>query len=88
MAKNCDFGPKYIAIIQERGLFSMKKLVSLLLVLALTLGQILFLLVYIWVDSAGVRPFSFNAIRFAVSLAGGILVSMLTLGLLAPDPRR
>lgn len=58
------------------------------LVLALTLGQILFLLVYIWVDSAGMRPFSFNAIRFAVSLAGGILVSMLTLGLLAPDPRR
>ena len=57
-------------------------------VLAIFIAQVLFLLVYIWVDSAGMRPFSFNAIRFAVSLAAGMLVSVLTLRLLAPDPRQ
>lgn len=57
-------------------------------ILALFIAHTIFLLVYIWVDAAGMRPFSFNVIRFAVSLASGMLVSMLTLGQLAPDPRR
>ena len=57
-------------------------------VLAMLLAYTLFLAVYVWVDSAGVRPLLFNLIRFAVSLASSLLVSMLTLGLLAPDPRR
>lgn len=56
--------------------------------LALLIAHSLFLIIYIWVDSAGMRPFSFNAIRFAVSLAAGMLLSLLTLALLAPDPRR
>ena len=45
-------------------------------------------MVYLWVDAAGMRPLSFNLIRFAVSLAAGIPVSLLTLGLMAPDPRK
>lgn len=57
-------------------------------VLALFLAQSLFLLIYIWIDSAGMRPLSFNALRFAVSLVTGMLVSLMCLGLMAPDPRR
>ena len=56
--------------------------------LALLIAHALFLAIYVWVDAAGMRPFSFNAIRFTVSLVAGLLVSLLTLGLLAPDPRR
>jgi len=56
--------------------------------LALLLAYSLFLMVYVWIDSAGVRPLLFNAIRFTVSLGASLLVSLLTLGLLAPDPRR
>ena len=56
--------------------------------LALLLVQSIFLLIYIWIDSAGMRTLTFNAIRFAVSLVSGMLVSLFTLGLLAPDPRR
>ncbi len=56
--------------------------------LAMLLAYSLFLVIYVWVDSAGVRPLLFNLIRFAVSLASSLLVSMLTLNLLAPDPRR
>lgn len=57
-------------------------------VLALLLSYALFLAVYVWIDSAGVRPLLFNLIRFTVSLGASLLVSLLTLGLLAPDPRR
>ena len=57
-------------------------------VLALLIAHSLFLIVYLWVDAAGMRPLSFNLIRFAVSLAAGIPVSLLTLGLMAPDPRK
>lgn len=57
-------------------------------VLAVLLAQALFLLVYIWVDGAGMRSVSFNALRFAVSLVAGLLISLLTLSLLAPDTRR
>lgn len=56
--------------------------------LALLLAQSLFLLIYIWVDGAGMRPFTFNAIRFGVSLVAGMLFSLPVMGLLAPDPRR
>ena len=57
-------------------------------ILATLIAYALFLAVYVWVDSAGMRPLSFNAIRFAVSLVAGLLASLLCLGLLAPDPRR
>jgi len=56
--------------------------------LAVFIAHALFLAIYVWVDAAGMRPFSFNAIRFGVSLVSGLLISLLTLGLLAPDPRR
>ena len=56
--------------------------------LAIFLVQALFLAVYIWADGAGTRPFSFNAIRFGVSLAAGWAVSLLIIDILAPDTRK
>jgi hypothetical protein len=56
--------------------------------LAIFLVEALFLLVYIWADGAGTRPFSFNALRFFVSLVAGVLVSLLVIDILAPDTRK
>ena len=55
---------------------------------AIFIVQALFLLVYIWADSAGTRPFSFNVIRFGVSLIAGWVVSLLIIDILAPDTRK
>ena len=56
--------------------------------LAIFIVQALFLLVYVWADGAGTRPFSFNAIRFGVSLIAGWAVSLLIVDILAPDTRK
>jgi len=56
--------------------------------MAVLLAQALFLLVYVWVDAAGARPFWFLAARFGASLGAGFLVSLLTLDVLAPDSRK
>ena len=56
--------------------------------LAALIANILFLALYVWVDSAGMRPFSFNVIRFGVSLAASMVLSHPVLELLAPDSRR
>ena len=55
---------------------------------AIFIAQALFLLIYIWADGAGTRPFSFNAIRFGVSLLAGWAVSLLIIDILAPDTRK
>lgn len=44
---------------------------------AIVVLQAVFLAVYIMADGAGVRPFWFNAARFAVSLAAGAVLSMI-----------
>ncbi|MBQ9193322.1 MAG: hypothetical protein IJ156_06345 [Bacteroidales bacterium] len=58
------------------------------ILLAILMVQALFLLVYIWADGAGTRPFTFEAIRFGASLAAGVIVSLLVVGVLAPDTRK
>ena len=55
--------------------------------LALLLAQALFLVLYIWADGAGLRPFSFNLYRFLASLGAGFLLSLLTLNVLVTDSR-
>lgn len=55
--------------------------------LALLLAQALFLVLYIWADGAGMRPFSFNLYRFLASLGAGFLLSLLTLNVLVTDSR-
>lgn len=44
---------------------------------AIVVLQAVFLAVYITADGAGVRPFWFNAARFAVSLAAGAVLSLI-----------
>ena len=44
---------------------------------AIVMAQSLFLLLYVWADGAATRPFSFNALRFFVSLIAGWLLSLL-----------
>ena len=55
---------------------------------AVFLSLLIFLVVYIWADGAGTRPMWFNGMRLAASLVASFLVSLLTLGALAPDPRK
>ena len=56
--------------------------------LAMILLQALFLLVYVWADGAGLRPLWFSLARFGASLPAGVLVSALTLNVLAADAHR
>lgn len=56
--------------------------------LAILLVQALFLLLYIWADGAGTRPFWFNAVRFGASLLTGYLAALAVIGVLAPDTRK
>ena len=56
--------------------------------MAIGMVQALFLILYIWVDSAGTRTFLFNFWRFLASLVAGVLVSLLTLNVLATETRR
>lgn len=51
--------------------------------LALVMVQSIFLTIYIIADGAGMRPFSFNLLRFVTSLLAGGLVSIALLSLLA-----
>ena len=55
---------------------------------ALFLSILLFLVIYIWADGAGTRPLWFNGLRLAASLGASFVVSLLTLSVLAPDPRK
>jgi hypothetical protein len=57
-------------------------------VVAILLSTTLFVAVYVWADGAGTRPFLFNAIRFAASLAVSTGLSLLVVDLLAPDSRK
>ena len=56
--------------------------------LAALIAEAIFFILFIWVDGAGTRPFGFNLLRWVCSLGGSMLLAMLTLDLLAPDPRR
>ena len=56
--------------------------------LAALIAEAIFFILFIWVDGAGTRPFGFNALRFICSLSGSMLLALLALDLLAPDPRR
>ena len=56
--------------------------------LAVILVQSLFLLLYIWADGAGMRPFWFNALRFGASLLAGYAAAIIVIDALAPDTRK
>ena len=57
-------------------------------IMAILMVQALFLALYIWADGAGLRPLWFSLARFLASLPAGLVVSLLTLNVLAADPHR
>ncbi len=68
--------------------FSIKKSGLGKVSLALIIAQSIFLGFYIIADGAGTRPFSFNLLRFLLSLTAGYLVSILLVDTLSPDTSR
>lgn len=46
---------------------------------AIFIAQSIFLILYIWVDGAGMRTFSFNLLKFLCSLGAGFVVSVFIL---------
>lgn len=55
--------------------------------MAIFAGLAVFVIIYVWVDSAGTRPFWFNAARWGASVASSFLLSLACLPNLAPDTR-
>lgn len=66
---------------------SIRKHGPLKMSIVLLMAQIVFLLIYVWADGAGTRPFWFNAARFSASLLAGFLISMPLSNVLAKEER-
>lgn len=79
------FGPELFARKED---FSIGRCGFGKVAVALFLSLLIFLVIYIWADGAGTRPLWFNGLRLGASLAASFLLSLLTLGVLAPDPRK
>lgn len=58
--------------------FSIRRNGLTAVLMALIIGLSIFLVIYIWADSAGARSFGFNAGRFGASLAVSLIFSVLT----------
>ena len=54
---------------------------------AVSMAQAMFLVLYIWADGAGTRPFGFNAARFGASLVVSFIAAMLSVNALSPSDR-
>ena len=68
--------------------FSIRKNGLSKVILAIVIAQALFLLIYVWADSAGMRSFWFNLARWILSLLCGSIVSLFVINVLAPDHRK
>ena len=79
------FGPELFARKED---FSVGRCGFGKVAMALFLSLLIFLVIYIWADGAGTRPLWFNGLRLGASLVASFIVSLLTLGTLAPDPRK
>ena len=79
------FGPELFARKED---FSVGRCGFGKVAVAMLLSLMIFLVIYIWADGAGTRPLWFNGMRLGASLVASFLVSLLTLGVLAPDPRK
>lgn len=62
--------------------FSVRKYGIRKVLFAITTVQATFLLIYILADGGFARPFGFNALRFAASLASGIVLSVIVLSVI------
>ena len=83
----CDFIFGQELVVRDED-FSIRKYGLPKVVFAVFLVQCVFLAVYLWADGAAARPTSFNLIRFAASLAVGMVLSLPVVNMLKPDDRR
>lgn len=83
----CDFIFGQELVVRDED-FSIRKYGLPKVVFAVFLVQCVFLAVYLWADGAAARPASFNLIRFAASLAVGMVLSLPVVNMLKPDDRR
>lgn len=75
------------AIFSRREDISIRRHGLIKMATAITLAQSLFLILYIWADTAGTRPFSFCLLRFILSLIPGVLLSLPISNILSSDGR-
>ena len=73
------FAPQEDVTIQKYGIIKFSTYIII--------AQALFLIIYIAADGAGTRPFWFNALRFAISLPAGTLLSLFIADTLTKDYR-
>ena len=52
---------------------------------AIMLSTLIFLVIYVWADGAGTRPFWFNALKVVISHMTSSLLSLFVAGILCPD---
>lgn len=57
---------------------------SVKMMLAVLLALAVFLIIFIWVDAAGTRPFWFNLVKFALSMLVSYLVSLIVTDMICP----
>lgn len=76
------FGPDFF----ERGEdLSYRRLGFWPVLLALVLATLLFMLIYVWADGAGTRPFWFNLVRVLLSTLVSTALSLFTVSLFTPE---
>lgn len=63
---------------------SLKRHGLIKMTLALLLAISIFLILYIWIDAAGTRPFWFNTLKYFLSLLASFLLSLLLSSMLRP----
>ena len=75
-------------LISRQDNFSVRKYGIGKVLFAIAIVHSIFLILYLWADGAGTRTFAFNALRFAGSLAAGLLLSVFVAEILTPDDRK
>ena len=75
-------------LITRKDSFSFRKNGTSKVTAALISSISLFLVLYIFLDGAGTRPFWFNIARGAASMAASLLLSLIVVNTLAPDDRK
>lgn len=66
---------------------SLRKHGAAKMALALLLAQGLFVIIYVWADGAGTRPFWFNLVKCLLSTLAGLLASLGASSVMTPEER-
>lgn len=69
------------------GTISAKNFGQMKLFISLLLATLVFVLIYVWADGAGTRPFWFNAVKVGASLLASTLVSIPVVNFLSDNSK-